>query len=255
MLFSFLILLILINYVISKTATIKKTTSSMNIQHKIGQMGQLDIGLFMKPDRTVDYDMMWSWFDSYKTGSVLDAPTSVGPFDDGNSGWNATEWRQLINTMQSISMQTTGIPILYGLDSIHGATYVKGATLFPAQLNIAATFNPEHARITGEITSKDTRAAGIQWLFSPVQGLALHPAWARFHETFGEDPHLAAMMGAAMIDGIQTEGDVGYPTKAAACMKHFIGYSQPYSGKWCSDVMLMLMCYCCRYCYYYCLYL
>lgn len=116
------------------------------------------------------------------------------------------------------------IPILYGIDSIHGASYVFGATLFPHAINLAASFNTELAYISGSITAKDTRAAGIPWLFSPVLGLALQPLWARFEETFGEDPYLAAQMGASIVKGIQIfSNDNGIPNRAAACMKHFIG--------------------------------
>jgi len=226
-------------------------TVNLNLKHKIGQMGQLDIGLFMNPDHSVNWEMVREWFHLYKIGSILDSPYSGGPEPNGKIGWNATEWRYVINEFQKIALETTGIPIIYGIDSIHGATYVRGATLLPTQLNLAATFNPLLAYNSGLITSKDTRAAGMQWLFSPVLGLALHPAWPRFMETFGEDPYLASVMGQAIIKGIQYDennnnknNDNNYnynnnfPTKAAACMKHFIGYSNPNTGHDRSPVVL-----------------
>ena len=106
-----------------------------------------------------------------------------------------------------------------------------GAALFPQQLALAATFEPEFARTCGKITSKDTRVAAIPWLFSPVLGTALNPLWSRFYETFGEDPYLISIMGAALIEGYQYDAeDGGLPARAAACMKHFIAYSDPVNG-------------------------
>ena len=95
----------------------------------------------------------------------------------------------------------------------------------------AATFNTELAKNCGKVTAKDTRAAAIPWIFSPVLGIALHPLWPRFWETFGEDPYLAAAMGASLIEGLQADAqDGGLPARAAACMKHFIAYSSPENG-------------------------
>ena len=137
----------------------------------------------------------------------------------------------IINIQTIAAKYNKNIPIIYGIDSIHGATYVYGATLFPQQIGQAATFNPEMVYEAGKITSKDTRAAGFPWAFSPVLGLALHPAWPRFYETYGEDPYLASVMGAKLIVGLQeNQKDGGIPTTLAACMKHYIGYSFPENG-------------------------
>lgn len=161
----------------------------------------------------------------------MDSPFSGGPAG-GVPGWTAQEWRDVIINIQTIaSKYNKNIPIIYGIDSIHGATYVYGATLFPQQIGQAATFNPELAFQAGRVTAKDTRAAGFPWAFSPVLGLALHPAWARFYETYGEDPYLASIMGGQLISGLQAvEDDGGIPTRLAACMKHYIGYSFPENG-------------------------
>jgi beta-glucosidase len=171
------------------------------------------------------------YIQKYHVGSLFDSPFSGGSFD-GKSGWTPAEWRQTIIKIQTIATKyNKGTPVLYGLDSIHGATYVRGAALFPQAINVAASFNPDLAYSSGKITAKDTRAAGIPWIFSPVLGLALHPLWARFFETFGEDPYLAATMGAAIVKGLQDiVQDGGTPARAAACMKHFIGYSFPETG-------------------------
>lgn len=102
----------------------------------------------------------------------------------------------------TVTMCRSGVPIIYGIDSIHGATFVKGAALFPQALNLAATFNPTLAYNAGKITAKDTRAGGMNWIFAPVLGLGLQPLWARFPETFGEDMFLAATMGSNIIKGV-----------------------------------------------------
>lgn len=151
---------------------------------------------------------------------------------DGKVGWTALEWREVLYNIQMIAEDLGIPPIMYGLDSIHGATYVYGAALFPQSINIGASFNPNIAYDSGLITGKDTRAAGVPWIFSPVLGLGLQPLWARFGETFGEDPYVAAQMGSKIIEGLQSDDNVyeGFPPRGGACMKHFIGYSKPNNG-------------------------
>jgi len=124
-------------------------------------------------------------------------------------------------------------PVIWGIDSVHGANFVHGATLTPQPLNIAATFNLSMAYEAGKLASRDTRAAGMTWLFSPLLGLALEPRWSRVYETFGEDPVVVADMSTQMIQGIQTPeryNSTAIPSRAAACAKHFIGYSAPRTG-------------------------
>ena len=211
----------------------------MTLEEKIGQMTQLDISLFMDGGE-VNYTKMRQWMTRYKFGSVLNSPFSGGPIN-GLVGWNASQWRSVIVNIQNIAMELdNAIPIIYGLDSIHGATYVYGAALFPQAINVAATFNTDMAYTSGLISGKDTRAAGVPWLFAPVLGLGIQPLWPRFAETFGEDAYLAAQMGGATIRGMQSTDNEypGIPTRAAACMKHFIGYSDPYNGHDRSPVQL-----------------
>jgi beta-glucosidase len=212
-------------------ASVTKNVEDMTLEEKVGQLGQLDIDDFMV-DEEIDWVKYRTWMHRFKFGSVLDSPFSGGPNADGKVGYTAAEWRTVLHQMQTIAMEETGIPIIYGLDSIHGATYIAGATLFPAQLTMAAAFDPEVARTAGAVTAKDTLAAGVNWLFSPVLGLALQPAWARFWETFGEDPFLVSRLGQALIAGIQQPSTVRgvVPDRAAACMKHFIAYSDPATG-------------------------
>ena len=144
----------------------------------------------------------------------------------------------MLRKIQSIHINECGAricpPMVFGLDSVHGAIYVRGATIFPHQINQAATFNTASTQQAGRITAKDTKAAGIPWIFAPILGIATHPGWSRVMETFGECPRLAAEMGAAVIRGMQGGEHGGCangacplssPQAAAACAKHFIGYS------------------------------
>ena len=126
-------ILLLSYYIINIIALKPEHSKNLSLKHKIGQMGQLDIGLFMNPDHSVNWDMVREWFHLYKIGSILDSPYSSGPEPNGKIGWNASEWRNVINEFQKIALETTGIPIIYGIDSIHGATYIRGATLLPTQ--------------------------------------------------------------------------------------------------------------------------
>jgi len=134
------------------------------------------------------------------------------------------------------------IPVIYGIDAIHGATYTKNAVLFPQAINMAATFNPELSFKEGEITAREVRASGQHWNFSPVMDIGRQPLWPRLWETYGEDVHLASQMGAAYIKGHQGE-NFAAPDKAPTCLKHYVGYSFPFNGKdrtpaWIGDRML-----------------
>ena len=261
---------VLCKYSPATSSHVEALLASMTLEEKIGQMVQIDISKFMKQGTDeVDYDMIKQWVEEYKIGSILNSPFSTGAIN-GESGWTAAQYRELIINIQKIADNSSSkVPIIYGIDSIHGATFMKGATLFPQALAMAATFDPEMAFQSAQISSRDTRAAGIQWLFAPVLGLGLHPLWARFPETFGEDPYLAAQMGSAVIRGIQDvhpdssattdstadpssrhlRADIssnnggelkthGVPARAAACMKHFIAYSFPVNGHDRSPVLL-----------------
>ena len=207
-------------------ASIDDIVSSMTLAEKVGQMTQIDISVFVKNDLSIDQDKLEYYVRDLGIGSILNSPFSGGPVN-GKTGWNATEWRQVLAAAQNLAKY----PLLYGLDSIHGATYVRDAALFPQQIALAATFNTSRAFTAGRITARDTRAAGVPWLFSPVLDLAVQPLWPRVYETFGEDPFLASSMATAIIQGMQiTENDGGLPPRAAACMKHFIAYGLPESG-------------------------
>ena len=122
------------------------------------------------------------------------------------------------------------IPVIYGIDTIHGANYIQGATLFPQEIGMAATWNPPLMQRAAEMAAAETRVAGIPWTFSPVLDLGRQPLWPRFYETFGEDPYLASVMGAAFVRGIEGD-DISAPTHVATSLKHYMGYSFPLTGR------------------------
>ncbi|CAM9306867.1 unnamed protein product [Chrysoparadoxa australica] len=198
----------------------------MTLEDKIGQMIQLDLTMFINDDNSLDQTKLERWIQTYRVGSLFNTPF---PVKGGDGGWTADEWRHFVRLCQEIAaLRGSGIPLLMAIDTIHGANYVKEATMFPHQIALAASFNPELAFTSG----RDSRAAGLNWLFSPVLGIATEPHWSRTYETFGEDPYLASIMGAELIKGIQDSTvpgkDDGEPLKAAACAKHFFAY--PPSG-------------------------
>src|SRR5207247_8829521 len=140
------------------------------------------------------------------------------------------KWHELISAIQKAAGETRlKIPVLYGIDSIHGANYVKGATLFPQPLGMAATWNPQLMLDATRVSAAETRAAGIPWTFSPVVDIGRQPLWPRLYETFGEDVYLARAMAVAVVRGYQDD-DPASAVQVAACLKQYVGYSFPTSG-------------------------
>jgi beta-glucosidase len=207
--------------------------AQMTLEEKIGQMAQISIDMLCKGDDTppgstlqLDMDKLRDAVVSGHVGSILNSP---------NNRARTTEWwNNTITQIQEVATKETRlkIPILYGLDEIHGATYVAGSTIFPQEIGLAATWNPEHARRMGEVTAYEVRAAGAPWNFAPVLDLGSDPRWPRQYENFGEDPYLSSVFGYQLVKGYEGDSNsVGNATKVAACMKHFLGYSVPVSGK------------------------
>ncbi len=213
---------------------ITELISKMTIEEKVGQMTQLNIDVvcvgevynLQEPHR-IDSAKLHKAIVENHVGSILNC---------GGHAYPLAQWHEMIGNIQRVATQKTRlkIPVLYGIDAIHGTNYVIGSTLFPQPLAQAATFNTELVRNGAGITAYETRAAGIPWNFSPVLDVARHPAWSRVFETYGEDTYLCTEMGGAVIDGYQGIGgpDSG-PDKyhVAACMKHFLGYSGARTGK------------------------
>lgn len=213
---------------------ISSLLKEMTLEEKVGQMTQITLDVLLRGESPFssyeplepDTAMMRLAFEKYKIGSVLNTAN--------NRARNTHEWNRLIRLIQdyAIANSRQGIPIIYGLDMIHGASYVDGATMFPQQIGMAATWNPELLITAGEITAYETRATGVAWTFSPVLDLGVDPRWPRQWETFGEDPYLASVMGQNLVFGLQgPENNLADPMRITACAKHYLGYSQTLSGK------------------------
>jgi beta-glucosidase len=160
----------------------------------------------------------------YKIGSILNAPNTCAP--------TAKQWEKYIAQIQKISMKRIGIPCVFGLDQNHGSTYTQGGTLFPQNINVAATFNREIARRSAEATAYETRAVSVPWTYSPTVDLGRDARWPRIWENFGEDCYLSSEMGKAMVYGFQGEDPNNIDQyHIATSMKHFMGYGVPWTGK------------------------
>ncbi len=199
--------------------------SNMSLEEKVGQMTQVTIDLILKDESTTEVDpqkLKVAIVDK-KVGSILNVK---------GHAYTLEEWHTIINSIQEIAMKETpnAIPVLYGIDAIHGASYLLGGTLFPHNIGIAATRNPNLAGKAAHITALETRATGIRWNFDPVVGMGREPLWSRFEETFGEDVFLTSSMGSSVIKAYEKD-DLRKAEAVASCMKHFIGYSVPASGK------------------------
>jgi beta-glucosidase len=204
---------------------IESLLKRMTLEEKVGQMTQLQIGMISNGrDQTIQIDpaKLEKAIGRYGVGSILNVQEQALPLD---------HWHQTIRQIQEAAGKTRlKIPVIYGIDSIHGANYVQGATLFPQEIGMAATWNPELMKRAEEFAAVETRAAGIPWSFSPVLDIGRQPLWPRFYETFGEDPYLAQVMGVAFVRGLEGS-DVSSPDHVAASLKHYMGYSFPFNGR------------------------
>ena len=198
----------------------------MTLEEKVGQMTQLAIAMIVNgrdQDVKIDPAKLEKAIVKYGVGSILNVSDQALTVD---------RWHEIIGQIQESAVKKTrlGIPMIYGIDSIHGANYVQGATLFPQEIGMAATFNPQLMQRAAEITAIETRVAGIPWSFSPVLDLGRTPLWPRFWETFGEDPYLAKVMGVAFVRGLEG-ADVSSQNSVASSLKHYMGYSFPLTGR------------------------
>lgn len=204
---------------------IEELLKKMTVEEKVGQMTQLEIGQITSgadSDIRIDPAKLKKVIEDYKVGSILNVNGHALPID---------RWHEIIAAIQRSAANTRlKIPVIYGIDSIHGANYIRGATLFPQQIGMGATWNPVLMERAAEITAMETRAAGIPWSFSPVLDVGRQPLWPRFWETFGEDPYLASVMGVAFVRGLEGE-DVSSDKRVASSLKHYVGYSFPLNGR------------------------
>ncbi len=202
----------------------------MSIEEKVGQTCQITLDAILLKDSTntlvephqIDYNKLNQAIIDYNVGSILNV---------SNHTFSIKKWNSIIKDIQAVALKTNHkIPVIYGVDAIHGATYIKNSTLFPQEIGLAATWNLSHAKKMAEITAYETRASGVPWNFSPVLDLGRKPIWSRFFETLGEDVYLAKTFGTAIVDGYQGNQMID-SNHVVACLKHYVGYSYPSSGR------------------------
>ncbi|RWU05517.1 glycoside hydrolase family 3 N-terminal domain-containing protein [Pedobacter chitinilyticus] len=209
---------------------VKSLLSKMTLEEKVGQMAQITMDVITNgKDRyssdepvALNQQRLEHALVKYKVGSVLNTAN--------NRARTREVWHQIINKIQETGKGRLNIPVLYGIDAVHGTTYTADATMFPQQIGQAATRNRSLVYKGAEITAYETRASAIPWNFSPVLDLAPDPRFPRQWETFGEDPYLITELGLQMIKGFEGN-NVADPYRVASCLKHFVGYQVSVSGK------------------------
>ncbi|HBX44767.1 glycoside hydrolase family 3 N-terminal domain-containing protein [Limibacterium fermenti] len=206
--------------------------SKMTLEEKVGQMAQYTVDVIGKGGNLyasdepfeIDLAMLDTIIGRYKVGSILNT--------SNNRARTPEVWEYTVKTIQERALRETGIPVVYGIDAIHGVTYTAGATFFPQQIGMGATFNPALMEQGSRISAYETRASNIPWNFAPILDLGRDARWPRQWETFGEDPFLVKQMGLASIRGFQGDNPNAIGNEhVAACLKHFMGYGVPASGK------------------------
>lgn len=207
---------------------IESLLKKMTLEEKIGQMTQLTLDVIVKKGHSGDFEFDEAQLDTiihqYKVGSILNVPN--------NTPFSRQEWTTLITRLQKEALSATGIPIVYGVDQIHGTTYTIGGTMLPQNINMGASFNRELTYQGGRVSAYETKAGNIPWTFAPVLDLGRDSRWPRMWETFGEDAYLVAELGREMVKGFQGgDGKTIAANYVAACLKHYMGYGVPYSGK------------------------
>jgi beta-glucosidase len=209
---------------------IDKILAKLTLEEKIGQTCQITLDAILKTNAKgqalepleIDAEKLNEAILKYKVGSILNVSSHT---------LTLNEWDMIMKTVHApFKKKKSTIPILYGLDAIHGVNYAVGGTLFPQEIGLAATWNKALAEKFGQITAYELKVTGVPWNFSPVLDLGRQPLWSRFFETLGEDPYLASQMGTQIIKGYQGK-NISDKYSALACMKHFVGYSYPLSGR------------------------
>ena len=207
------------------SAQIESLIRRMTIEEKVGQMTQLTIDMVTSGDDQnvkIDQAKLEKAVIKYGVGSILNV---------NNQALTLDHWHRIIGPLQQAAQRTRlKIPVIYGIDTIHGANYIQFSTLFPQELGMAATWNPALMKRSAEIAAMETRAAGITWSFSPVLDVGRNAMWPRLWETFGEDPYLAKVMGTAFVRGLEGD-DLASGSHVAASLKHYVGYSYPLTGR------------------------
>ncbi len=201
--------------------------NKMTIEEKVGQMTQVTFAVIAEntwgnTDGKINKTLLKKAIQEYKVGSILNAAANA---------LDRETWNRDITEIQDEAQNTRlKIPVLYGLDGMHGQTYTLNSTLFPHNIALAASRNPQLARLAAEVTAKELRASGVRWNFAPVLDIGRQPLWSRVPETFGEDVYIVKTFGAEAVKGYEQDG-LKSPTAVASCMKHYLGYSNPRTGK------------------------
>ncbi|WP_230874588.1 glycoside hydrolase family 3 N-terminal domain-containing protein [Methylomonas sp. LL1] len=210
---------------------VQSLLAQMTLEEKIGQMTQIDFSVIsvengQDAENPIDSAKLDDAILNHHVGSILNTPTTPN-----NKAQPIEKWRRMTQAVRETAAKSRlKIPVIYGIDAIHGATYTQNSVLFPQAISMAATFNTELSFKEGEITAREVKASGLDWNFSPVMDIGRQPLWPRLWETYGEDVHLASAMGSAYIQGHQG-GDFSAADKAPTCLKHYVGYSYPLNGK------------------------
>jgi len=205
---------------------VSELLSKMTLEEKVGQMTQITVTMFedIKKPGYFDASKLKQGIQDYHIGSILNVPNPGAP--------TIQRWQETMTAISNEANKTRlKIPVLYGIDAIHGASYTAGATLFPQQIGLAATFNTDLVKRGAEISAYETRASSIPWVFSPDLDFPRNPAWSRMWESFGEDAYLSSKMAVALVDGFEGNNNVGSKYSVASCMKHYIGYGSTTTGK------------------------
>ncbi|HEV8273127.1 MAG TPA: glycoside hydrolase family 3 N-terminal domain-containing protein [Chitinophagaceae bacterium] len=199
----------------------------MTLEEKVGQMTQVTFAVIAKggwgdTEGNIDPAALKKALSDYHVGSVLNVNAH---------GFSVDKWNEVITTIQDEAQKTRlKIPVVYGLDGMHGQTYTLNSTLFPQNLAMAATRNPEYIKAAAKVTANELRASGVRWNFAPVLDIGRQPLWSRFPETYGEDVYIAKTMGGLAVRSYEEDG-LKNPTAVASCLKHYLGYSGPRNGK------------------------
>jgi beta-glucosidase len=205
---------------------VSELISKMTLEEKVGQMTQITVTIFEKTNQkgVFDLEKLKDGIQTHHIGSILNVPNPGAP--------TLQKWQETMSAISNEANKTRlKIPILYGIDAIHGASYTQGATLFPQQIGLAATFNTDLVKRGAKISAYETRASSIPWVFSPDLDFPRNPAWSRMWESFGEDAYLSSQMAVALVDGFEGDNNVGSKYSVASCMKHYIGYGSTTTGK------------------------
>ena len=208
----------------SSAARVTALLARMTLEEKVGQMTQVNLSLVSTDTQPLRDRIR---LDSAKLRAAVVRRGVGSILNTGAGALPAASWQLLVKQIQDVATRESRlrIPVLYGVDAVHGHNYASEGTIFPHNLSLAASFNTELAEQVGEVTGREVLATGLQWNFAPVLDVGRQPAWPRFYETMGEDAYVASILGAAQIRGMQRSG------KVAATMKHYLGYGMPRLGR------------------------